>query len=374
MTTPDRPAKRSSPGLRPIEGRDVSSLAPVRDEYDIYAGDLDGGDGYGDAPGDRIRRAAGHQLVRAGWLVLAAGLAFGSAGVVSATQHSPAGGNRPELTWAADNQLSAELDAAIRELVLLNDDVDQLGQMARNALAGLAQVNQAGLSAAWAGGSSAVDAIDAHSADLASRLACESLNTARLLELSKTYSPEPIARYRSVCAAVASIAPLRDDWEALVAGSQVAMQVASDINSHDQVATGALQLATAGRYPDALAELTGASRSIADAKSIADELATVTDVSTLQDWLTRTTAMDDALGILWQSMIDSKGRITPQVTAALKGVTDAQALLPDDNSVMQVVLYELAGNLIPDGISIETARGALSAAIGDLTGGTVVGK
>jgi hypothetical protein len=35
---------------------------------------------------------------------------------------------------------------------------------------------------------------------------------------------------------------------------------------------------------------------------------------------------------------------------------------------------ELAGKLIPQGISIETSRGAFAAAIGDLVGGTVFGQ
>ncbi len=317
----------------------------------------------------------GRQLVRLGWLVLAAGLAFGSAGVVSATQHSPASGNREELTWAADDQLSAELDAAVRELVLLNDDVDQLSQMARKTLSGLAQVNQAALTRGlgWR-----LERHRCHRSPCGRSRAAAGL---RLVERGPRAGaePRPTARLRSPATAACvrpsrSIAPLRDDWEALVAGSRTAMQVASDIDKHDQVAAAALQLATAGRYQDALAQLASASKAIADAKSIADRLAKVTDVSTLQDWLSRTTVMDDSLGILWQSMIDSNGRITAQVTAALKGVSDAQALLPNNNSVMQVVLYELAGNLIPDGISIETARGALSGVISDLTGGTVLGK
>jgi hypothetical protein len=66
--------------------------------------------------------------------------------------------------------------------------------------------------------------------------------------------------------------------------------------------------------------------------------------------------------------------ISPQVTAAIKGEKDARALLPDDNAVLQVVMDELAGNLIPHGISIETSRGAFAAAIGDLVGGTVFGQ
>jgi hypothetical protein len=66
--------------------------------------------------------------------------------------------------------------------------------------------------------------------------------------------------------------------------------------------------------------------------------------------------------------------MTPQVAAALKGEADARALLPNDSSVLQVVLYELAGNLTSDGISIETARGALSDALSGLVGGTVFGQ
>jgi hypothetical protein len=83
--------------------------------------------------------------------------------------------------------------------------------------------------------------------------------------------------------------------------------------------------------------------------------------------------MDDALGLLWQSMIDSKGKVTAQVTAALRAVNSAKALLPDDNSVLQVVLYEMAGNLTANGITIETAKGALADALTDLGGGTVSG-
>ena len=103
-----------------------------------------------------------------------------------------------------------------------------------------------------------------------------------------------------------------------------------------------------------------------DASSIADNLAKVTDVSTLSKWLSRTTQMDDALRLLWQTMIDSKGRVTIQVTAALKIVADAKALLPASTDVLQVVMYELAGRLTSDGISIETARGALADALANL--------
>jgi hypothetical protein len=186
-----------------------------------------------------------------------------------------------------------------------------------------------------------------------------------------------IDRWRQVCAALDSIAPLADDWASMQNGSKIAMQVADDINAHDRAAQDALVLATQGpqgRYPDALARLATASVSLADAQRIATELAKVGDVSTLNEWLSRTKTMDDALALLWQTMIETKGKITVQVTAALKAVGDAKALLPDNTSILQIVLYEMAGNLTADGISIEKAKGQLASALADITGGTVVGR
>jgi hypothetical protein len=375
MTTSNRPAQSERSALRPIDRRDLDDLEPPADDLEIFDESSDRHER--ESPlgrGDRIRGVIGRQLVSLGWLLLAAGLAFGSAGVVTATQPTPTSGHRQELTWAADQELSAKLDAAVRDMVLLNGDIDLLGQMSRKTLSNLVQIDRAGLTEAWDSGSGAVTSIYARAGDLDARLTCDPWDAAREIELSKTYSPAPIDRYHRICRALTSVGPLRDDWEALVAGSRTAIQVALDINSHDQIGTNALQLATGGRYSDALAELSRASTAIADATATAADLAKVVDVSTLQDWLTRTTRWDSAAAVLWQSVIDSKGVISPQVTAAIKGEKDARALLPDDNTVLQVVMDDLAGNLIPQGISIETSRGAFAAAIGDLVGGTVFGQ
>ena len=62
------------------------------------------------------------------------------------------------------------------------------------------------------------------------------------------------------------------------------------------------------------------------------------------------------------------------MTAALRGVNDAKALLPTNNDVLQVVLYEAAGSLTSSGISIETARGKLGSALTDLTGVATTGS
>jgi hypothetical protein len=375
MTTPSLPPRSSfGAGLRPIEDSDLARYGvgldldgDGDDDYDLDYEDYEPG------LGDRLRIAVGHGLRRMGWLALAAGLAFGSAGIVAATEHLPSTGTRPELTWGADQQLSTRLDAAIRNLAMLNDDVDSLGQMARQTLTSLANVNQIGLQQAWDEGWNNVTAIDAGAADLNQSLGCPTWDAAMEVDLAKTYSPGMVDRYHRVCLAIASVAPLHQDWQAMVDGSRTAIQVANDIETHDSIATDALKAAGAGRYDQALATYAGATTAISDAAAIAGALSTVTDVSTLTNWLGRTTQMDDALQLLWRTMISSKGVVNAQVAAALRGVNSAKALLPDSNNVLAVVLYELAGNLTANGISIETAKGALHDAISQLVGAPVYG-
>jgi hypothetical protein len=370
MTTPGLPPRPiSGSSLRPIEQSDLAGSA-----FEFERDDALDHEDYEPGRGGRFRAFVGRGLLRLGWLALAVGLAFGSAGIVAAAQPSPSTGARPEITWGADQVLSAKLDAAVRDLVAVHDDVDSLDQMARQTLSSLAQLDQSGLKSAWDQGSNDVNSIDAGAADLNNRLQCGAWDSTLQVDLVKSNSPAMVDRYHQVCLAVASVAPLHDDWVAMVDGSQTALQVANDIETHDSLAADALQLATQGRYPEALTKLSGASALIADASSIAAELAKVTDVSTLTEWLSRTTQMDDALQLLWQTMIDSNGKVTIQVTAALRAVNDATALLPNDNSVLQVVLQEMAGNLTSNGISIETARGALANALSDLVGGTVFGR
>jgi len=373
MTTAGLPPRpHSGSGLRPIEGRDLAAFGPEGyqlriDDYDF---DLVGRER---TLGDRFRAWVGRGLIRLGWLGLAAGFALGSAGIVAATQPAPSSGNRTELTYDADRALSDRLAAAVRDLARLKADVDSLGNMARKTLASLSQVNELALSDASVHGTDSINAIDAATAKLNKSLDCQSWSSAWELELRKVNRSSVIERYHSICLALESVAPLRGDWESLMAGSQTAMRAANDINIHDTTAAEALVLSTQGHYPEAIDKLKGASAAIADASSIADNLSKVTDVSTLTKWMNRTKQMDDALRLLWQTMIGSGGKVTVQVTAALKAVADAKALLPASTDVLQVVMYELAGQLTSDGISIETAKGALADALANLGGGTAGG-
>ena len=385
MTTPNLPPRSTFGwGFRPIEESDLP-------EYDAGL-DLDDNDPYyGDyqpGRGDRLRALMGRGLVRLGWLVLAAGLALGSAGIVAAAEHLPSPETRPELTWSADQAMSAKLDSAVRDLARLKDDVDSLGDQARKTLSTLTQQNELALQSAWNDGWNHVTAIDAGAADLTQRLQCGAWDSASQADLAKKYSPPLIARYHKVCLAIGSVSPLHDDWNAMVTGSRTAIRVVEDIQTWDSMAESARESAVQGRYPDALTKLAGAAASIADATLVANDLSKTLDVSTLTTWLSRIKQMDDALQVLWQLMIDTKGAVTVEVTTALRGVAEANNQLPwtkpsltppvappqysEDafQAALQVIVYEMAGHLTSDGISIETARSDLADALSVLTGAT----
>jgi hypothetical protein len=374
MPTQDRPPSLL-PGtvLRCTDGLDSDAL-PLGLAADQGDEAVAVGDGAESDRQDKLAVWGRFVGVRLAWLGLAALIALGSAGVVAAVQHSPSGGDRPELTYGSDSALADLLDGSIRDLTLLNDDVTATGDAARAARSSLTQIDAAGLTTALAAGDSASASVQQRAADLDARLQCEPWDAAREAELGKTHSPAMIERYRAVCAALQSIGPISPDWDALVVDSQVSMSVLQAILDHDRLAGEALALASGGRYPEALAKLDEASAALARAKETGDTLAKVTDVSTLTELLRRTKRMDDALRLLWQSMVESNGRITAQVTAALKAVSDAKAALPDDNSALQVVVYELAGQVTADAISIETAKGRLGEALNDLVEGPVYGR
>ena len=104
---------------------------------------------------------------------------------------------------------------------------------------------------------------------------------------------------------------------------------------------------------------------LAAARTIRDDLARHVDVSTLDSWIARNVAIDAALRDLYTRLVASKGRVTPEVRAALAGVDAARAQLPPDTRALVVILADIArGGLNQAVITIEQARGRLAAAGG----------
>ncbi len=154
--------------------------------------------------------------------------------------------------------------------------------------------------------------------------------------------------------------PLRPAWERLTAGVVPATELTDHLLAHDQVAATAIQSGGAGKYAAAIARIDEATAELAAASTIRDRLAATVDVATLDEWIDRNGAYDDALRDLWDALRRSKGRVTAAVREAAARERAAAALLPPDARALVVILGDVArGGLNQAVIVIEEARGRL---------------
>ncbi len=291
------------------------------------------------------------------WLVAALVLALGAAGIVAALDHLPGGGGRPELTWSADRAVAADLDAASADLQALADSVGILGQEGRTALATVVGRDATALAAAIAAGNAQLDAVDAAAAALAADLDRIPLDGP---DRTIRYSAATITRHDELVAALAAVEPLRPAWERLAAGVVPAVELTDHLLAHDRIAGEAVKLGGAGTYGDAVSRIDEAAAELAAAGEIRDRLAATVDVTTLDQWIERNAAYDDALRDLWDALRRSGGRVTDAVREAAARERAAKDLLPPDARALVVILGDVArGGLNQAVIVIEEARGGL---------------
>ena len=295
--------------------------------------------------------------VAVAWLIAALVVALGAAGIVAALDHLPDGAGRPELTWTADQALADDLDAVSVELLVLADAAGVLGGHGRTALSAMVGRDSAALVAALDAGAAQLDTVDAAAARVAARLATIPLAGP---DRAIRYSSVTLARYDAAAAALASVDPLRPAWERLTAGVVPATELTDHLLAHDQVAATAIQSGGAGKYPEAIARIDEATAELAAASTIRDRLAATVDVATLDEWLDRNGAYDDALRDLWDALRRSNGRVTTAAREAAARERAAAALLPPDARALVVILGDVArGGLNQAVIVIEEARGRL---------------
>lgn len=291
------------------------------------------------------------------WLAAALVLALGAAGIVAALDHLPGGTGRPELTWTADRAVADDLDAAADGLLGLAGVVGVLGGDGRAALAALVARDAAALDAAITRGTTQLDAIEAASAALRSDLAALPLRGA---ERSARYSAPTIARYDALRGALPAVDPLRSTWERLAAGIVPAVELTDHLLEHDRIAATAIQAGGAGEYARAVTRIRAAAAELDRAKEIRNVLAVTVDVATLDEWIARNAAYDEALADLWTSLRRSGGRVTAAVREAAARERAAKEQLPADARALVVILGDVArGGLNQAVIAIEEARGAL---------------
>ncbi|MEA2536091.1 MAG: hypothetical protein QOF11_325 [Chloroflexota bacterium] len=302
-----------------------------------------------------------------GWLGLAAAVAFGGAGLVSAANSLPSTAARPELTWGEDLVLKPQLEAAAGDLSVLTDDVDALGAIGRRALTALVDRDASALRVATDAGTTQLEVIAEATDALRSRL-----------EAIPGVGPDDATRmgaglrnrYDRLVAALSATEGLDASWIGLTRGSIAAMDLATSLAAHDTQTASAASLGRKGQYKKALARLDRADASLATSRKLRDRLAVTTDVTILTQWIDLNAAYDTALRKTWALLSRSGGRVTNAVRAAFEELRVAQERLPPDNRGLIVIMADVArGGLNQAVISIEEARRQLDAATDSLDGG-----
>ena len=292
------------------------------------------------------------------WLVLAALLALGGAGVSAVLNHTPGSVARLELTFVADQAAKPAIDGAAAQLAGLANAVDRLGVAGRDALTSLVGSDPTGLQAALDQGTTRLDSVHAASDALAGALAAVPYVTGH----SELYlSPGLAARYDQLVEARSLVSGLADNWAVFSEQALDASAVPTLLAHHDAIAAQAARQGSAGKYPQALKLLDDADASMAQARALRDRLAKKADVSTLTSWLNANAAYDQSLRVLYLALRDAKGHVTDAVRTAFAAEQVAREALPKDTKGIIVIMNDIArGGLNQAVIAIDTTKGLIA--------------
>lgn len=295
------------------------------------------------------------------WVIIAAALALGGAGLVAQLSHPPGGPSRAELTYAADHVLSARIDEAATELRSIETKVEQLSADARSALQAVGGADAAAIRTALDRGTSTANLITSSVRSLhdsLDELPGESPTAA--LE----YSNDLLVRRAALFAALAAAEGLSDQWSRITDRSVQAAELTIALDQHESTVAAAAAEGRAAQYPQALATLARASGLLEQAEVLRVELLTASDQNVLDEWLSRHRRYDRALIALYTALQASGGIVTQDVEVAYREENLARAELPADSRALIVIVAEIArGGLNQAVIAIEDARGRINTAL-----------
>ncbi len=312
-----------------------------------------------------MSRSPQRVVLSVAWLLIAAVIAVGAAGLVAATANQPGTAGRGELTLDGDTTAGAALAAAQADLTDRAADVDRLGELGRGALAALASSDFASLDGAVADGEILARAIDDRSAQLRERIRLVP-GTGPLEAI--LWSPEILQRRDLVFGAVEATGGLEASWSRLAAGASVANRLTTLLVDHDTTTGKAAAESRTRKYAAALKTLATAIALLDQAGSLRDALANTVDVGTLTQWIDRNAEYDTAFGALLTATIESNGKVTTKLKNAALAERRAQSLLPANTSGLVIILAEISrGGLNQAVIGIEETRARLQAAVDRLT-------
>jgi len=302
-------------------------------------------------------------LLRLAWLAVAAVIAIGSAGVVTAMQRQPAS-TEPELTFVGDEAARPALDAATDELQALSDEVEVFGATARQTLAAVVGGDLEGLEALITAGTAQLAIVNRQAVRLEAAVAAVAAVPGMGAGGELTIAPDLRLRHEALVTTIGLTAGFDAKWGAFTGRALAAASLTILLARHDEETAAAANEGSAAHYKEALALLDRSDATVAEGRALAQRLGEAADVSTLITWLDRNAEYDAALRGLYQSLVDAKGRVTDDVRAAFAAEKEARARLPEDTRGLVVIMAEVAqGGLNQAVISIEEARGSLSAAL-----------
>jgi len=317
----------------------------------------------------RLGRAAARVGLAILWVGLVVLIGFAAAGLVAALDHPAGTAARADLTAAGDAQVTPLLDFASSNIGTISDEVDQLAEQARAALASLNGGDDSTTQAALAKGNELLKEIGDRTTVV--RASLESVPYVGTPTASLSISDPVAARHAALLDALASTDGLRDAWVRLTTGSVSATRMGALLAAHDQLVGQAALLGTQARYTDAIKLIDQAGQQLAAARALRDQLASTVDVSVLDEWIALNQQYDTALRRLYKAISTVRGRVTTEVRDAIDAERAAKARLPADTRGLVVIMADIGrGGLNQAVIAIEEARGELDAAIATAGGPT----
>lgn len=295
------------------------------------------------------------------WLVAASLLAFGSAGIVAATARVPGTPARADLTYAADAVARGDLDLVRTDLQILADDVQQLGTVARGAVAALSAHDGELLTAAITDGSVRAANIESDAIGIREKLGeMAEFGPGAATRLSRALIDE----HAAMVTAANATDGLESAWAILAQSALAADGLTTLLLQHDEVVGAAALLGRDSKWAEALVRLDEADGIFAEAQAQREILSRTAEVTTLDEWLGRNARYDLALRTLYEALIASGGRVNDDVRAAFAEEGAARAALPPDTRGLVLIIAEAGrGGLNDAVIEIENLRGRLFQAL-----------
>lgn len=296
------------------------------------------------------------------WIILAAAVALGAAGLTGQLTHPPGGATRAELTYPGDHLIGVRLDDATARLKEVAANVDTMAAAAKAALGAISVADATALKSNLERGNGAAVLIASAALDLRSSLAGLPGDGP---DAAIQFSNATLVRRAQILASIDAAVSLAEQWQTVTARSVDAARVVSLLQQHDTTILAATALGRAGTYHDAIAQIDLARITLEDVGALAGTLVGSSDLTVLDEWVQRNQKYDTTLRDLYNALIISKGRNTLIVEAAYRDEKIARQLLPNAGAIVVIVAEIARGGLNQAVLAIDDARRRIDAALGD---------